>query len=137
PKTEDFELTKSTDNEVEITTKAPDTPGEVKVSMELVNPPGNQVSTENDKIETYLTVTREGVRVFVISKLGNELTYVRRALATDKRFDFVEIVRTSEAAGTADEAKRFDITDQRYDVIVLGDVGPNMLTSVRPRILEE
>jgi len=136
-KTEDFVLTKSTDNEVEITTKAPDTPGEVRVTMELVDPPGNQVSTENDKIETYLTVTREGVRVLVVSKDGWELKGIRRALATDKRFDFVEVVRTSEAPGTADDAKQFDISEQRYDVIVLGDAGPKMLTSVRPRILEE
>src|SRR5262249_24524071 len=137
PKTEEFELTKSTDNEIEITTKAPDTPGEVRVTMELANPPGNQVSDENDKIETYLTVTREGVRVLVISKDGWELKGIRRALATDKRFDFVEIVRASEAPGTAEEAKQFDITEQRYDVIVFGDVGPKMLTSVRPQILGE
>src|SRR5262245_11392956 len=137
PKTEEFELTKSTDNEIEITTKAPDTPGEVRVTMELANPPASQVSDQNDKIETYLTVTREGVRVLVISKLGNELTYIRRALATDKRFDFVEVVRSTEAAGTPEEVKQFDIKDQRYDVIVLGDVSPAMLTSVRKDILND
>src|SRR5262249_30738309 len=133
-KTQDVELPKATDNEIEITTKAPDKPGEVKVSLELVDPPSNQSTTLNDKIETYLTVTKEGVRVLVISKLGGELSSIRRALATDKRFDVVEIVRASEAPGTAEEAKRFDLTDQRYDVIILGDVSPAMLTSVRPQI---
>ena len=63
------------------------------MTMELVDPPGNQVTTLNDKIETYLTVTREGVRVLVISKIGFELSGIRRALATDKRFDFVEVDR--------------------------------------------
>jgi uncharacterized membrane protein len=136
-KVQDVELPKATDNEIEISTKAPDKPGEVKASLELVDPPGNQSTTLNDKIETYLTVTKEGVRVLVISKLGDELRGIRRALATDKRFDFVEVTRATEAPGTADEAKRFDLTDQRYDVIILGDVSPAMLTSVRPQILTE
>src|SRR5205823_5862890 len=90
--TEEFELAKTTDNEIEMTTKAPDRPGEVKVSLELVDPPPNQVTTLNDQIDTYLTVTREGVRVLVISKDGWELQGIRRALATDKRFDYVEAI---------------------------------------------
>jgi uncharacterized membrane protein len=137
PRTEDFELTKEFDNEIEITTKAPDQPGEVRVSMKLLDPPPNQASVDNDQIETYLTVTREGVRVLVISKLGDELREIRRVLASEKRFDYVEITRTSEAAGTLEEAKKFDIRDGRYDVIILGDVSPAVLTSVRPTILNE
>ncbi len=136
-KVEDFELAKQMDNEIEISVKAPDTPGEVKVSLELVDPPSNQSTTLNDQIETYLTVTREGVRVLVISKDSYELKHIRKALASDKRFDFVEITRTTEATGTAEEAKAFDLTTQRYDVIVLGDVSPKMLTSARPQILKE
>jgi uncharacterized membrane protein len=135
--TEEFELSKTTDNEVEMSTKAPDQPGEVKVTMRLVDPPEKQAATENDKIETYLTVTREGVRVLAISKLGNELTFIRRALATDKRFDYVEITRTSEAAGTPEEAKLFDIREGRYDAIIIGDISPLALTSARPTILNE
>jgi uncharacterized membrane protein len=137
PKYQDFDLPKETDNEIEMTTKAPDTPGEVKVRMKIMNPPPGQATTENDQIETFLTVTREGVRVLVISKLGNELTAIRRALATDKRFDYVEAIRSSEAPGTRDEAKAFDVREGRYDVIILGDVGPAMLTSVRGTILNE
>jgi uncharacterized membrane protein len=135
--TEFFDLTKEFDNEIELTTKAPDTPGEVKVSLELVDPPPGQSTTLNDQIETYLTVTREGVRVLVISKDGWELKGIRNALATDKRFDYVEITRTSEAIGTPEDAKALDITQQRYDVIILGDVSPKMLTSARPQILTE
>jgi uncharacterized membrane protein len=135
--TRDFELAKSTDNEIEMPIKAPDQPGEVKVTMEILNPPGNQVTDKNDKIETFLTVTREGVRVLVISKDGWELKGIRRALATDKRFDYVEVTRATEAAGTAEEARQFDLAAQRYDVIILGDITPKMLTSVRPNILNE
>lgn len=137
PVVQDFDLPNTTDNEVEFTTKAPDRPGEARVRMKLLDPPSNQATTLNDEIETYLTVTREGVRVLAISKLGNELTALRRALATDKRFDFVEITRASEAPGTPDEAKAFDLAEGRYDVIIIGDVSPAMLTSVRPQILEE
>jgi hypothetical protein len=56
-KVQGFDLAKATDNEIEIATKAPDKPGEVKVSLELVDPPANQVTPANDKIETYLTIT--------------------------------------------------------------------------------
>ena len=137
PKIEEFELSKTTDNEIEMTTKAPDTPGEVKVTMELLDPPENQVTKLNDTIETFLTVTREGVRVLVITKDGWELQGIRQALATDKRFDFVESTRASEAPGTPEEAKQYDLAEGRYDVIVLGDVSAKMLTSVRPNILNE
>ena len=109
----------------------------MKVTLELVDPPENQSTTLNDKIETYLTVTREGVRVLAIGKDGWELKCIREALATDKRFDYVEITRTSEAEGTAADAKAYDITQERYDVIILGDVSPKMLTSARPQILTE
>jgi hypothetical protein len=37
--------------------------------------------------------------------------------------------------GTPDEAKQFDITNQMYDVVILGDVSPAMLTSARPQIV--
>ncbi len=136
-RTATVELTKATDNDIEITTKAPDKPGEVRVSLELVDPPLNQVTKLNDKIETYLTITKEGVRVLVIGKDSWELKEIRRALATDKRIDYVETVRASEAPGTAEDATRYNIKDQRYDVIILGDVSPKMLTSVRPTILAE
>ncbi|MBO0699256.1 MAG: hypothetical protein J2P46_12740, partial [Zavarzinella sp.] len=83
------------------------------------------------------TVTREGVRVLVVSKDGWELQGIRRALATDKRFDYVEAIRASDAPGTAEEARQFDLAGQRYDVIILGDVAPESLTAVRPNILNE
>lgn len=134
---QDFALPKNTDNEIEIVTKAPDKPGEVKVRLELVDAPENQVTKLNDAIETYLTITKEGVRVLVIGKDGWELKFIRRALASDKRFDYVEAIRASELAGSVDDARRFDIKEQRYDVIILGDVSPKMLTAVRPTILNE
>ena len=133
----DFRLEKPTDNEIEIEIKAPEQPREYKLTLELVDPPDNQVTTLNDKIETFLTVTKEGVRVLVISKDGWELAGIRRALATDKRFDYVEAIRASEAPGTPEDEKRYDLREQRYDVIVLGDVSPKMLTAVRRTLLAE
>ena len=130
-KTEEFELSKEFDNEIEITTKAPDTPGEVKVSLELVNPPENQSTTLNDKIETYLTVTREGVRVLVIGKLQRLWAFAgagfRQAPTTGN-------IRSSEAEGnprregltTSQPALRRDHPRRR---------SPKMLTPVRPQIL--
>jgi uncharacterized membrane protein len=134
---QEFTLTKSTDNEIEFTTKAPEKPGEAKISLELIDPPSNQVTTLNDKIETYLTITKEGVRVLVFAKNSYELAFIRKALASDKRFDYVEATLSSLAAGSAEDARRFDIKDQGYDVILIGDVAPEMLTARRPAILQE
>lgn len=134
---ETFRLTKENDNEIEIETKAPEKPGEVKVRLELVDPPENQSTTLNDAIETYLNVTKEGVRVLVLGKDGFELQAMRRALARDKRFDVVEAIRVTESAATPEEAKAFDLREQRYDVIILGDVTAASLTAIRPTMLEE
>lgn len=134
---ETFRLTKENDNEIEIETKAPDQPGEVKVRLELVDPPDNQSTTLNDAIETYLNVTKEGVRVLVLHKDGFELQALRRAIARDKRFDVVEAIRVTESLSSPEEAKAFDLREQRYDVIILGDVSAASLTAVRPTMLEE
>ncbi|MEZ6139957.1 MAG: glutamine amidotransferase [Zavarzinella sp.] len=135
--TEEFPLPNAVDNEIEFTTKAPEKPGEVKVSLELVDPPLNQVTDQNDRIDTFLTVTKEGVRVLVIAKSGWELKHIRRALASDTRIDYVEAIRSTTAQGTIQENTAFDIQSQNYDVVIIGDVAPEMLTAVRPTILNE
>ena len=52
-------LRKAGDNEVRITTDAPDAPGEIKVTLKVDPLPG-EVTVTNNEISTYVTVTQEG-----------------------------------------------------------------------------
>ncbi len=134
-RTEEFKLLKSIGNEIEIATKAPDKPGEVRVKLEIVNGPADDRIKDNNEIDTYLTVTKEGVRVLVIDRARLELAYLRRALATDKRFDFVQVIRQTSEPPAANEARTFDVLNEAYDAIILGDVSIDRLTSLNPELM--
>jgi uncharacterized membrane protein len=136
-KTESFQLLKSLDNEIEIRTKAPDKPGEVKVTLQIVDAPPGEVTTLNNTIETYLTVTREGVRVLYIDVLRQEYSYIVNALGSDKRFDLVTVDRQTDAPLPVGESKKFDLTQEAYDVIILGDVSAARLKSIRPDLMDQ
>jgi len=135
-RTEEFKLLKSIGNEIEIATKAPDKPGEVKVKLEIVDGPAEDRIKANNEIDTYLTVTKEGVRVLVIDRARLELTYLRRALATDKRFDFVEVVRQTSEPPAPGEGRKFDVLNEAYDAIILGDVSPERLRTLNPELMK-
>ncbi len=85
-KTEHVTLSKLTGNEVAITVKAPDKPGEVKVRVEIDKDqiPGDAVESNNSKT-TLFTTTKEGVRVLVIDRLRPENARLLDALRADKR----------------------------------------------------
>ena len=132
-KTEYFRLLKPTGNEIAIKTKAPDTPGEIKITLDLEQAPPDDVNPDNNHIESYVTVLKEGVRVLVIDRQRLELKYLRYALASDKRFDLVQMVRQTDA----DDGNQFKIEDGAFDVIILGDVSPKRLTAVQANIMQQ
>ena len=135
-KTEDVQLAKAIGNEIEIVTKAPDKPGEIKIKVELVPLPGESTDL-NNTIESYLSVTKEGVRVLVIYRLQEDMAYLRSALAGDKRFDYVEVVRQTDEPLPEAEQRKFDLIDQAYDVIVLGNVTPRRLSAINPKLMNQ
>lgn len=135
-RTEEFRLFKQEGNQVEIVTKAPDKPGQVRVTLEIVEGPDQDRNESNNTISTFLTVTKEGVRVLVIDRLRPELKFLRYALASDKRIDYVELVRQTDEPPPPNETKKFDILNEAYDVIVLGDVSPGRLNSLDPKLVE-
>jgi uncharacterized membrane protein len=132
-----FELPKATGNEIVFTTKAPEKPGEYKLSVRLTRGPVGDVFEDNNSIDTYLTVTKEGVRVLVIDKLREEIAYLRGALATDKRFDYVEVIRQTDVLLQPEDAAQFDLQNQAYDVVILGDISPRALTSINPNFMTQ
>ena len=140
-KTEEVTLPNRKDNEVKVTAKAPGKHGEVKVRMEigreegdkLVQLPG-EVSNLNNSTETYLTVTKEGVRVLIIDRLRWEETMLRDALRAEKRFDLYEVIRQSNLPPTPEEKQWLDLENQAYDVIIIGNISYDQLTSVDPAL---
>lgn len=140
-------LAKERENEVFLTTKAPPEPGEVRVRFEVEVLPG-EVSELNNVIETYLTVTKEGMRVLLVDTLRWEETRLRAALAPIKtivdgkesikqQFDLTEVIRQTDQPPTADEALYLDLDQQAYDVMIIGNVTAKQLTTVRPDLLNK
>jgi uncharacterized membrane protein len=137
--TEDVLLAKEKDNEVRIPTKAPEKPGEYKVRVvigreegaNLVPLPG-EVSAANNQSETYLTVTKEGVRVLIIDRLRWEETRLRDALQLEKRFDLYQVIRQSTLPPTADEKQWLDLDNQAYDAIIIGNLTFEQLRTALP-----
>jgi hypothetical protein len=120
---------------IEIKLKAPDNPGEIKVKVEV--PPDKvpgDVNPSNNKIETYLTVTKEGVRVLFVDRVTWEHKFIRRALEADPRVDLYDVARQTDAPATQQEREDFDFDNRAYDVIVLGNVSARQLKAIDPTL---
>ena len=135
----DVPLPKETDNEVKVPVKAPGTPGEVKVRFAIgrevngqLEPLPGEVTGLNNQSETYLTVTKEGVRVLVIDRLRPELTRLRDALRSEKRFDLYEVVLQPGVPPTAEQRPWLDLENQAYDVVLVGNISYDQLTAADP-----
>src|SRR5439155_10225252 len=114
-------LRKPAGNEVVLTVDAPAAPGEVKVTLKVDPVPG-EVSTDNNEISTYVTVTKEGVSVLFVDKLRfPEPQLICDALSTDPRIRLYMVWLRSDEP-TPDQAALFQFDKQHYDVIILGDV---------------
>jgi hypothetical protein len=138
-KTDDVVLTKEKDNEIRILVKAPDKPGEVKVRVQvgreegdkLVPLPG-EITAANNQSETFLTVTKEGVRVLILDRLRWEETRLRDALQLEKRFDLYQVIRQTTLPPTPDERQWLDLDNQAYDVVIIGNISYEQLRTALP-----
>lgn len=129
-------LNKEKDNEVKIEIKAPATPGEVKVKVQFEKLPG-EVSDLNNESETYLTVTKEGVRVLVLDRMRVENVRLLAALQSEKRFDVAAVWRQFDAPPAAEESQLLDLDNQAYDVVVIGNVSFGQLRAAAPGLAEK
>ena len=98
--------------------------------------PGD-IAPANNVIETYLTVTKEGVRVLIVNRLSFEHAAIRRALAADKRIDLDEVIRQTEEPPTPSERAAFDFDQRAYDVIIIGNISGKQLTTIDPQLPEQ
>lgn len=131
-------LAKDAGNEIEIKVKAPDTPGEIRVKVEIPidNLPGD-ANPANNSVETYLTVTKEGLRILMVDRHSHEMTMTSDVLRADKRFDFVRVLREGDEPATPGERELFDFDNRAYDVIVLGNVSRRQLEAIDPKLPEK
>jgi hypothetical protein len=153
--TAEFTLTKEKDNELKFVTKAPPTPGEIKVRVRVgqeVNVGGDkteiralpgEVSDQNNESDTYLMVTKEGARVLIVDRFRWEETLIRDALGPERvivdgkpterrRFDLVEVIRQTDVFPTAEQTRLLDLDAQGYDVVIIGNVSLDELRKAAP-----
>ncbi len=133
---QDAQLMLTTDNVVEIKCNAPAKSGEVKVTVKI-DPFPDEVNPNNNTIDTYVTVTQEGISVLLVDKVrAGEPQMICDALAEEQRIRVFPVwLRGDQPAGNGDSLFQFD--QRQYDVIILGDVTAAQMKAANPRALAE
>jgi hypothetical protein len=135
---ENVTLVKETGNVLTVTLKAPEKPGEVRVKAEVpLEAVAGDANPSNNVMETYLTVTKEGLRVLLIDRDRFEHTLIREALRAEKRFDITDVVRQRDDPPSVEEIQAFDFASRAYDAIVIGNVSAKQLQAVDPKLPEK
>lgn len=104
---------------------APDQPGEHKLTVEVVEQPGEMVTT-NNRVSTFVNVLKGGLRVLYLAGFppnGYEQNFLRRALdaSPDIHVDFFPInPRRKEETRPSDLGER--LKPGQYEVYILGDL---------------
>lgn len=132
---QDETLTRIEGNEVKLETRAPGTPGEVKVTLKVQVLPG-EVTVANNEISTYLTVTKEGVSVLLVDKERfPEPQMMLDALRGDPRIRLSTVRLRGNQPLDARQLDLFRFQKEHYDVILLGDVTADRLRAADARAL--
>jgi uncharacterized membrane protein len=132
---EDATLEKTVGNEVKVKCTAPSQPGEIKVTFRVRPLPG-EMSTANNEITTYLTVTKEGLSVLVVDKeRAGEPQALIDALRADPRIRVYVLWSRGTQPFDPDQKDLFEFDKQHYDVIILGDVTADRLRAGSPQAL--
>lgn len=131
-------LRKTLGNSVAVTTDAPSNPGEIKVTLKVDPLPG-ELATTNNEISTFVTVTKEGIKVLFVDKPRfPEPQRICDALEADPRIRlYMAWRRTDDKQPRAGQADLFQFDSQHYDVIILGDLSARRLTADNPQALAQ
>jgi uncharacterized membrane protein len=121
-------LKKESGNEISLTRDVPGKAGEYKIALKVDPLPG-EATKENNQIESFITVTKEGVSIlWVEGRKRLESTFIlRHALAKERRFRLYSAEKLAEKP--ASESDWFDFDKQHYDVIVICDVSAQRFAS--------
>jgi hypothetical protein len=130
-------LKETTGNEVEITCNAPAKPGEVKVKVAVETAVPDEFPL-NNTIETFVTVSKEGISVLLVDKpRALEPKRILAALAEDARIRVTPVWLLGGKPADAGAASLFNFEEQPYDVIIIGDVTPKQMTAIDPDVLKK
>jgi uncharacterized membrane protein len=133
----DVVLALTTGNEVELGCDAPAKPGEVKVKVVVETPEPDEFPL-NNTIETFVTVSKEGISVLLVDKPRPlEPKLIIMALENDPRIRITPVwLRGGKPADRA-AASLFNFETQPYDVIIVGDVTAHQMRDIDPDSLKK
>lgn len=136
-------LTLTNGNMLKLECNAPAKPGEAKLRVQVDDPkrkdeaPKGDLFPLNNKIETYITVTKEGVSVLLVDKQrAMEPQFICDALTKDPRIRVTPVWLRGGQTIDANSGDLFHFDRQPYDVIILGDVTAAQMKAVNPQALD-
>ncbi len=140
---EKVKLAKEKDNTLELKLKAPDQLPEdekkqprkqikVRIEIPIADVPGD-INPVNNVLETYMNLTKEGLRVLIVDRYRYEYALLLDALAADPRIDVRKVDLQTDEGGTG-LAEAFDFDDKAYDVLILGNVAASQLAAIDPKL---
>ena len=100
----------------------PEVPGEHKISVEVMNQPGELVTT-NNRVSTFVNVLAGGLNVLYLEgSPREEAKFLRRSLDASEEInvDYVRLAHGEPRTGISDLAPRFK--PGSYEVYILGDL---------------
>jgi uncharacterized membrane protein len=136
---EQHRLEQERDNILPITLKAPELPEgkkslEVKVRVEIpVSAVPGDVNAENNVIESFFTVTKDGLRVLVVDRYRYEYAFLLDTLTADRRINVRKVDLQTEEGG-AGLREAFDFDENAYDVLILGNVTEKQISAIDPAL---
>jgi len=136
-----FETTLRTDNEsipVDLTF-VPQTPGELKIAVEVV-PVEGELLLRNNRVETIISVRQGGVKVAYFDVIRPEVKSLMMVNGADKIQLDLQIIRQGQFADRTRIPEEW-FERGKYDVYVIGDVpaarfGPVLLAKLEERLKE-
>ncbi len=139
----DETLPLTTGNAVRLESAAPAQAGEVKLRVQVDDPhrkdqaPAGDLFPLNNKIETFITVTKEGVSVLLVDKQRPwEPQFICDALTKDPRIRVTPVWLRGGQTLDANTGDLFRFDKQQYDVIILGDITAAQMKAVSPQSLD-
>ena len=104
----------------------------MRVEIPVADVPGD-INPANNVIETYMNLTKEGLRVLMVDRYRYEYALLLDALAADPRIDVRKVDLQTDDGGPG-LLEAFDFDDKAYDVVILGNVSAHQLAAIDPAI---
>jgi uncharacterized membrane protein len=126
-KGEDPKFRRANGNELKLICTAPAKPGEVKVTVRI-DGPGNEGAQPGREMSTYVTITKEGFSVLFVDRARfSEPQLIIDHLAKEKRINLHRVWFRKDEGASISQTDLFKFEEQKYDVIILGDVTPSQI----------